>query len=191
MEAEQQIRKKDNRWDGRPFQTPGTYRDYLKDCIALRLNLDDKDVLFPKDLEAAHARTIEEVKHQEDDAKRELFSNEVMCLKWMEWEKDGFLIRLPTDAKELIAEGAYLHHCVGGYAERMARGKTTILLIRRAEDPDTPFYTLEWLNGKVQQCRTMRNARYEKDEQVFDFVNEWVKKIARKGKKRKQATSAA
>lgn len=191
VEAERQIRKKDNRWDGRPFQTPGTYRDYLKDCIALRLNLDDKDVLFPKDLEAAHARTIAEVKHQEDDAKRELFSNEVMHLKWMEWEKDGLLIRLPADAKELIAEGAYLHHCVGGYAERMARGKTTILLIRRAEEPDTPFYTLEWLNGKVQQCRTVRNASYEKDEQVFDFVNEWVKKIARKGKKRKQATSAA
>lgn len=191
VEAERQIRKKENRWEGLPFQTPDTYRDYLKDCIALRLNLDDKDVLFPKDLDAAHARTIAEVKHQADTAKQELFAHEVQRLKWMEWEKDGLLIRLPADAKELIAEGAYLHHCVGGYADRMANGKTTILLIRRAEEPDTPFYTLEWLNGKVQQCRTMRNASYEKEEQVFDFVNEWVKKIARKGKKKKTAASAA
>lgn len=192
VEAERVSRKKEkNTWKGRPFETPDTYRDYLKDCIALRLNLDDKDVLFPKDLEAAHARTIAEVKYQADSAKKELFFRETQRLKWMEWEKDGLLIRLPVDDKELIAEGAYLHHCVGGYADRMANGKTTILLIRRVEEPDTPFYTLEWLNGKVQQCRTMRNASYENDEQVHDFVTEWVKKIAKKGKRKKAATSAA
>lgn len=192
VEAERESRKKEkNTWKGRPFETPDTYRDYLKDCVALRLNLDDKDVLFPRDLKAAHARTIAEVKYQADSAKKELFFRETQRLKWMEWEKDGLLIRLPVDAKELIAEGAYLHHCVGGYADRMANGKTTILLIRRAEEPDTPFYTLEWLNGKVQQCRTMRNASYENDEQVHDFVTEWVKKIAKKGKKKKAATSAA
>ena len=192
VEAERESRKKEkNTWKGRPFETPDTYRDYLKDCVALRLNLDDKDVLFPHDLKAAHARTIDEVKYQADSAKKELFFRETQRLKWMEWEKDGLLIRLPVDAKELIAEGAYLHHCVGGYADRMANGKTTILLIRRAAEPDTPFYTLEWLNGKVQQCRTMRNASYENDEQVHDFVTEWVKKIAKKGKKKKAATSAA
>lgn len=192
VEAERERRKKEkDSWKARPFETPDTYRDYLKDCIALRLNLDDKDVLFPPDLKAAHARTIAEVKYQADAAKKELFFRETQRLKWMEWEKDGILIRLPVDAKELIAEGAYLHHCVGGYADRMANGKTTILLIRRAEEPNTPFYTLEWLNGKVQQCRTMRNASYEKDERVFEFVTEWVKKIAKKGKKKKAATSAA
>lgn len=192
VEAERESRKKEkNTWKGGPFETPDTYRDYLKDCVALRLNLDDKDVLFPHDLKAAHARTIAEVKYQADSAKKELFFRETQRLKWMEWEKDGLLIRLPVDAKELIAEGAYLHHCVGGYADRMANGKTTILLIRRAEEPDTPFYTLEWLNGKVQQCRTMRNASYEKDEQVFEFVTTWVKKIAKKGKKKKAATSVA
>lgn len=184
VEAERERRKKEkNNWQGWPFETPDTYRDYLKDCIALRLNLDDRDVLFPPDLNAAHARTITEVEYQADSAKKELFFRETQRLKWMEWEKDGLLIRLPVDAKELIAEGAYLHHCVGGYADRMANGKTTILLIRRAEEPDTPFYTLEWLNGKVQQCRTMRNASYEEDEQVFEFVTTWVKKIAKKGKK--------
>lgn len=192
VEAERERREKQKyTWKDMPFETPGTYRDYLKDCVALRLNLDDKDVLFPPDLNAAHARTIAEVKHQADSAKKELFFRETQRLKWMEWEKDGLLIRLPVDAKELIAEGAYLHHCVGGYADRMANGKTTILLIRRAEEPNTPFYTLEWLNGKVQQCRTMRNASYEKDEPVLEFVTEWVRKIAKKGKKKKAATSAA
>lgn len=36
------------------------------------------------------------------------------------------LIRPADDADELIAEGAALHHCVGGYADRMADGETAI-----------------------------------------------------------------
>ena len=190
IEKEEATRLGRSYWGGRPFDTPGTYRDYLKDCIALKMNLDDREVLFPPDLNAAHARTISQVKYKKNEAKRELFSRECHRLKWMEWEKDGLLIRLPEDAAELIAEGEYLHHCVAGYADRMADGKTTILLIRRAEAPDVPFYTLEWHNGKVQQCRTIRNADYRDDERVRLFVEEWTQKIARK-KKKKAATSAA
>lgn len=190
IEKEEATRLGRSYWDGRPFDTPGTYRDYLKDCVALKLNLDDREVLFPPDLNAAHARTISQVKYKKNEAKRELFARERQRLQWMEWEKDGLLIRLPRDAAELIAEGEYLHHCVAGYADRMADGKTTILLIRRAEEPDVPFYTLEWMNGKVQQCRTIRNADYRDDERVRLFVEEWTQKIDGK-KKKKAATSAA
>lgn len=190
IEKEDAERRGAGYWSGRPFDPPGTYRDYLKDCTALRLDLDDPQVLFPPDLNAAHARTIAQVKYNKDEAKRNLFAQECQRLKWMEWEKNGLLIRLPTDAAELIAEGAYLHHCVAGYADRMADGKTTILLIRRVEAPDIPFYTLEWLNGKVQQCRTMRNGSYHEDERIFNFVEEWIRKVANKRRK-KAAPSAA
>ena len=169
-------------WENRSFDTPSTYRDYLKDCIALHLNLDDKEVLFPPNLNAAHARTIAQVKYQADVAKKEMFAHEVQRLRWMEWEQDGLMIRLPVDAAELIAEGAYLHHCVAGYADRMAQGKTTILLIRRTDAPDIPFYTLEWLDGHVQQCRTTRNGDYRNDDRVRAFVDSWVDKVIKKGK---------
>lgn len=187
-EAEKQGRSYYMRKD---FDTPHTYRDYLKDCVKLHLNLDDPEVLFPKNLNAAHARTIAQVKYKESQISREQFAQQVKRLQWMAWERDGLLIRPPADGAELIAEGRYLHHCVGGYIDRMAAGKTTILLIRRADAPDIPFYTLEWLDGKVQQCRTLRNASYTEDEQVLAFVNAWIEKVARKGKKKKAATSAA
>lgn len=183
--------KEKSAYAGRRPESPGTYRDYLKDCVKLHLNLDDPEVLFPKNLDAAHARTIAQVKYKENQINREAFSKEVQRLQWMAWEHDGLLIRLPVDGAELIAEGKFLHHCVGGYVDRMANGKTTILLIRRLSDPDTPFYTLEWLNGRVQQCRTLRNASYTEDEQVFSFVTAWTKELAKKGKKKKSATSAA
>ena len=153
----------------------------------LHMDLNDKQVLFPPNLMAAHNRTTAQVKYQANEIKREQFEKTRQKLKWMEWEKDGLLIRLPVDAAELVAEGQYLHHCVAGYADRMADEKTVILLIRRKEEPDTPFFTLEWLQGHVQQCRTTGNKSYEKEPDVLSFVNQWVDKIAT-AKKKKAAT---
>lgn len=186
--------RKQNRsyWASRPFETPTIFRDYLKDCIKLKLDLDDKAVLFPPDLPAAHQRTIAMVRHNASKLSREAFQREVERLSWMAWEKDGLMIRLPVNGDEIVAEGKALHHCVGGYVERMANGKTAILFIRRIDEPDTPFFTLEWLNGKVQQCKTLNNGDYTKNAEVNAFIDKWVKTVASKGgKKKKQAQKAA
>lgn len=189
--AEAEARRKNHAfYRPRTSDVPGIYRDYLRECTMLHLDLDDRQVLFPPNLIAAHERTTAQVKYQANEIKREEFERTRQKLKWMEWEKDGLLIRLPKDAAELVAEGAYLHHCVAGYADRMADGKTVILLIRRKEEPQTPFFTLEWMQGNVQQCRTTGNKSYEKNEQVLAFVNEWLHKVAKK-KIRKSANSAA
>lgn len=161
-------------------QTSGTYRDYLTDCVMLELDLDDSAVLFPANLDAAHARTIAQVKHKGNKICQKAFAAAAKKLAKLTWENDGLLIRVPTDAKELIAEGAYLHHCVGGYVERMAKGETAILFIRREQEPDIPYFTLEWCGGRVVQCRTMHNRSYESDDRVYAFVNAWVKRVTKK-----------
>lgn len=154
-----------------------TYRDYLAECGALGLDLSDRAVLFPKDLDAAHARTISQVRYKADKDREKQFAGQVRKLERLSWAQDGLMIRPAQNEKELIAEGAYLHHCVGGYAERMANGKTAIFLIRRAEDPDTPFYTLEWQGGRVVQCRTKQNKSYEQDPEVSAFVQAWAERV--------------
>lgn len=164
-----------------------TYRDYLHECVLLHLDLDDQAVLFPKNLYDAHQRTAAQVEYNEKRINKEKFAAQVRRLAWMAWEKDGLLIRLPMDAAELIKEGAHLHHCVGGYAQRMADGKTIILLIRRTSDPDTPFYTLEWTGSYVQQCRTIRNRDYRTDPQVRDFVQAWADMVNKRKKRSKTA----
>lgn len=183
-EAERARQENRHYYSGGPLETPGIYRDYLKDCVKLQLDLDDRAVLFPADLNAAHQRTIAQVKHRASELSKETFRKEVERLSWMEWEADGFLIRLPKNGKEITEEGKALHHCVGGYVDRMANGKTTILFVRRVSEPKKPFYTLEWLNGHVQQCRTDRNGDYRNNAEVSAFVDKWVKKVAKKGKPR-------
>lgn len=171
-------------------QAPSTYRDYLNDCMKLGWNLDDKSILFPPDLDAAHARTIEQVKYKQSEITREQFRKTREKQLWMEWECNGLLIRLPEDGAEIIAEGKKLKHCVGGYVNRAAEGKTTILFIRRVDDPDTPYFTLEWLDDHVQQCRSLRNRDYHEEKTVQSFVDAWVKRIESLRRKKKKEKAA-
>lgn len=159
-----------------------TYRDYLDDCVKLRLNLDDPAVLFPANLDAAHERTIAQVKHNASKMERAAFKKAVKKLESLVYEQNGLILRPPKNAKELIDEGKHLHHCVGGYVNRVATGETAIFFIRREAEPDIPFFTLEWKNGRIIQCRTTHNRSYESDDQVRAFVDAWVKKVAKKSK---------
>ena len=155
------------------------------------LDLTDKAVLFPRDLNAAHQRTIAQLKHKHSEEEKRAFQETIRNRAALEWEQDGLIIRLPHTADEMTAEGAALHHCVGGYVEDVAKGKTTILFIRDSTEPDKPFYTLEWRDGRVIQCRTERNRTYTSDKRVEAFVNAWVDHIEKKMKSKKKTAAAA
>ena len=92
---------------------------------------------------------------------------------------------------ELMAEGKTLHHCVGGYIKRMAEGETAIFFLRKASEPDKPFYTLELQKKRVIQCRTEHNASYDRNPDVKNFVDMWMEKVVKKGGKKKAKEAAA
>lgn len=173
-----------------PMNYAQTFRDYLRDCVTLNLDLSDRAVLFPADLEAEHQRTIAQIKYKQNEAIREKFRKRAEKLESMAWSKGDLLIRPAHDAGELAAEGHALHHCVGGYATSMAEGATAIFFIREQSAPDRPYYTLELRDGVVIQCRTTQNKSYTNDERVRGFVDAWVEKFVQK-KKKKTATAAA
>lgn len=167
-----------------------TYRDYLNDCVKLNWNLDDPEILFPKNLNAAHQRSLEQVKYDETKIFEEKFQTTRKKALWQEWEQDGFLIRWPVNGAEIIREGMILHHCVGGYVNRAAEGQTTILFIRRKSDPFEPFYTLEWCNGRVVQCKGLKNKDYRSAPDVAQFVDAWVEHIRSMNRKKKKEKAA-
>lgn len=172
-----------------PYNLENDYNDYLRECQQLNLDLKDKQVLFPPDLRAAHRRTSEMVRFEKNRADQEKFAKAVEELTKYAWNKGGFIIRAAQTQEELRDEGAALHHCVAGYAKSMADGNTAIFFIRRVEDADTPFYTLELREGKVIQCRTVNNISYQLNPEVTAFVDKWIKNVVSKGgvKKKKAA----
>lgn len=167
------------------------YRDYLRECEQLHFDLHDREILFPKDLVAAHDRTMKQIAFEKNKADQEKFQKAVEKLEKFAWSGGEFFIRPAREQMELMAEGKALHHCVGGYIKRMAEGETAIFFLRKVSEPDKPFYTLELQKKRVIQCRTEHNASYDRKPDVKKFVDMWMEKVVKSGGKKKAKEAAA
>lgn len=79
----------------------------------------------------------------------------------------GLLLVVPASAEDIRAEGAALHHCVGTYVDRVARGETNIFFIRKEKEPDKPYFTMEWRDNDIVQCRGSRNCGMPPEVKAF------------------------
>jgi len=160
------------------------YRDYLGEVAALNLNTTDESILYPPDLYARHAETARLVEYEKNKDLYDKIAKRAKKLSWLSWTYGGLTIRPATSPAELKEEGAALHHCVGGYAQRMADGETAIFFIRR--EPDKPYFTLELKGKNIVQCRGKNNIDYHNDPDVAAFVDRWYKEIVVEQKKKKR-----
>ncbi|MDB5056348.1 MAG: hypothetical protein JWM44_4398 [Bacilli bacterium] len=148
-------------------QAISTWNDYIADCVTLGFDLTNEVVMFPSNLHAAHQNTIKQVKVKEDIALQARMAARVKSLEKMKFEANGLMIRAAIDSKELIAEGKALQHCVGNYAESYAKGKTDLFVIRKVDEPDKPFFTMEIRDGSIAQCRGLKNCSPTQDVKAF------------------------
>lgn len=173
------------------------WEDYQKWCRYLNVDLTDKYYCLPpvKDFYRFHDERCQEYEkvQEEEERKRIAALNEAMKERMKVTQeiitevtknmrsKDLF-IKLPMDLNELKVEGEKLHHCVRTYIPKVAEGKTLILFIRRTNDPDTPYYTMEFKDGDVAQCRGYGNCSMRPDVQRFvdRFKREFRKVVKEK-----------
>ena len=97
------------------------------------------------------------------------------------WEKlhyknDEFVVISPKTPSDLSTEGLLLNHCVKSYVESVAHGITTVLFIRKAEDIDSPFYTMEVNEGQIRQVHGNHNSNVEKGSNLDAFITDYAKK---------------
>lgn len=161
----------------------GDYADYLTECVKLNYDMKSKSVLFPRDLQTAHAHTSALIREERDKIVIDGVKKAAEKAARLNFGKGNLMIRPAESPHELAMEGATLHHCVGGYAKRVANGETLIMFVRQKSEPDKPYYTLELMGKEVIQCRTLNNDSYEKNQAVKSFVNAWLSEKV-KNKKR-------
>lgn len=145
------------------------WHDYINDCTKLGMDLTQDAVLFPSNLHNAHQNTIEQVRVQADALLDKQIAARCLVLQKYRFEASGFILRPAASSQELIDEGKALHHCVGTYAKNYADGRTNLFVIRRAEEPDKPFYTLEiyGTSNAITQCRGLRNCSPTDEVKAF------------------------
>ncbi|AYB47681.1 PcfJ domain-containing protein [Paenibacillus lautus] len=157
------------------------WRDYRLDCLELNIDIREDKNLFPNDLHEAHDKLRKQIKMKADEALNKKVAKRVSILESFRFEKYGLILRPAASTIELFDEGKMLKHCVGRYSERYATGYCDIFFIRKAEEPDKPFYTLEIQKGKIVQCRGFKNS--DMTHEVVAFVKAFVKEKLTKKKK--------
>lgn len=99
------------------------------------------------------------------------------------WESKSYVMLIPTKAGDIIDEGNLQHHCVGAsdnYMEQMHNRKSFILFLRKKEDAQTPYYTIQatW-DGKVMQAYSKYNRKPDW-EIVNKALNAWKREIKKR-----------
>lgn len=155
------------------------YHDYLKQCKRLKYNTKDTAICFPHNFEAMHERLSATIKYQYDKAIRAEFAKHIEERKQLEFSDGNLMIIQPKQLSDIAYEGKVLSHCVGGYAERHAKGALSIMFIRKKSEPDKPYYTMEVsADGKIVQVRGKRNIAPNKEvEDLIEGYKAYLEKI--------------
>ena len=160
-------------WFMRKGERFSYYMDYLHMLEELNTPFTD-DVLFPENLQLAHDNATNTLNLLERELEEQQYQERKKQLKALETEIDDLLFLAPHSLQEIVEEGQVLHHCVGSqhYLEQYTKGKTTIVFIRRKEEPDKPYFTLEYREKRVIQVQGKYN-RGHIPEEVEEAIEQW------------------
>lgn len=150
------------------------YEDYLDAEYILRGEKLSKMTKYPKNLvQAHHNRTsirkiIEEEKLKlKLEKAKELEKQLYAAHKNLEYKGSKYSIVVPNNSNDVIQEGNDLNHCVGSYIGKISRGETFIVFMRKTEDINTSFITVEIKNGVITTALGQQNRTISAEERKF------------------------
>lgn len=152
------------------------YHDYLCMCKELQYDVKNSFILFPRELKAAHDSVAKTLKD-----KRTAEHEKAIAGSFDEWQKryqyqsKELMMIPPHSAKEIVDEGAALHHCVRLYVKNVAEKKSVILFVRSVDEPDKSLCTVEVKDGQVTQARGFDNK--EPPAQITAFIEQWKQRV--------------
>lgn len=169
------------------------YKDYILMCEKLHKDTDDQMIFKPRELKKRHDQCVNQIeearaKVQADEYTKmypeaEKVLGEIAPL--LDYKGDKYEIITPKRIVDIVIEGRILHHCVGStdrYFDRIKSHETYICFLRKANEPDKPFYTIEVEpGGTIRQHRGLYDEEPELDK-VKPFLREWQKAIKKRMK---------
>ena len=168
-----------------------TYEDYMRMAERLKMNLNSSMVYKPKDLKAAHDECVELLQRgsMEETAKKtekrfkgikKVFPE----LEKYEYQADGYIVKAPKSVYDIVREGTLLKHCIHTcdyYFERMLTRESTIMFLRKADAPESPWYTLELEpGGNIRQKRTVGDTQNKDLEEALPFLKKYQAQLQKK-----------
>lgn len=91
---------------------------------------------------------------------------------WQE-RNHGYVVRYPQTINDFCREAVYMSNCLLTYVDALINNDTTILFIRKCDDIDTPFITMEIYDGQLMQAYRRHNnvCSREEKEWIIEYCN--------------------
>lgn len=136
----------------------------------------NRNLLYPQNVKAEHDHLM----INKDELKNRRYENDIKSraklLKKLEFEDDNFIIVPLGSVVEFAKESNVLNHCVKTYIERCSKGETNIFGLRKKDDPETPYFTVNISNsGDLIQNRGKHNC--DPPKKVKAFVKKWLNRV--------------
>lgn len=167
------------------------YEDYLDMAVGRGMDITDEIVCRQKRLMEYHDRYLEAKNRDSARTRDKIVDNKFTSIyenykrnrEWFSFETDDLVIRVPKKASDITKEGRLQHHCVGAsdtYLDRMNRGDSFILFLRKKEDVKTPYYTLEvtW-DGEIEQFYAAYDRQPDK-KKIEKFLEQFTENIQKR-----------
>lgn len=172
--------------------------DYWHACDYLGRDLGNERVRYPKNLREAHdefttAEQLIRAERQTTDgarARSEYGERTVALYRELyDYWSGSYWAMVPEQLSDIALEGRNMQHCVGGYTDRHAQGKTIIIFIRDPLYPAIPKYTAEISpDGKLRQVQGYNNRpEYKPDGAANDFIVRWLAVVRERVRKYNEA----
>ena len=96
------------------------------------------------------------------------------------WDKydysdEKYAIVVPKTPSDIINEGTKLHHCVKTYIKKILQQETIILFLRKNNELDIPYFTIELRGDKVVQIHGAFNCNLRESGSEREFITSWAK----------------
>lgn len=172
------------------------WKDYLSMAERLGIDTTDEIIYRANKLRQRHDELVDRINDKSDDETvteilKDFPEADNICKEinrsgmYGNFEHNGMCIIVPNGIKDILREGRSQHHCVASskrYFERIQLRETYIMFIRRTEEPDTSYYTLEVEpDGTVRQKRTKFDRQDKKDiGQINEFLRAWQQEVKKR-----------
>lgn len=153
-----------------------TYDSYksvkdLYDYIYMAHKIKNKSSIekYPRFLKSKHDILTKNynIFKRNDENKNKLFKLAQEKIEKYVYKDKEFSIIIPTDPKELIDEGISLSHCVGSYIDRVIDEKCNIVFMRKNDNLEESYITIEIKKNKITQAQGKYNRDFNYEENMF------------------------
>ena len=147
--------------------------DYIRMAKRCKFDLNDKSRRFPSSLKKEHDCAVFVFKKIKEEISQKKFEERAKNNKHLEYSYGDYFVKIPETPNDVVAEATAQHNCLRSYIERISSGKSIVAFVRKKEEPDKSYVTVEITpEMRIVQVKGYCNSEPQ-GRKLNEFFTKW------------------